>query len=233
MNESGRIIFAIDTSDADTALAWVDRLKSSVDFFKVGLELFVAAGPTIVSRIKERDVRVFLDLKFHDIPNTVAGAVAAASRLGADIINVHAGGGRKMLIAAAEAAHNNGGAKIIGVTVLTSLGHESLIEVGVEDQPHRQVLRLAHLCRECGLDGVVASPREIAVLRAELGKEFLIVTPGIRPLDAGGDDQVRVATPEQAIADGSSYLVIGRPISGAPDPSAAAKAIVAGIAGLM
>jgi orotidine-5'-phosphate decarboxylase len=232
VNEPGRIIFAIDTANADTALQWVDRLKPAVDFFKVGLELFVAAGPSIVARIKDRGVRLFLDLKFHDIPNTVAGAVAEASRLGADIINVHAGGGLKMLKAAAEAAHKNGDAKIIGVTVLTSLDQVALGEVGVPDEPRTQVLRLAGLCRQAGLDGVVCSPREIEALRADFGKDFLIITPGIRPGDSGTDDQVRIATPEEAIAAGSNYLVIGRPISGAKDPVAAAEKIAASIVGL-
>lgn len=231
------VLVALDVDRADQAEAIADRVGDAVGGFKIGLQLFTSAGPDVVRRFVDRGARVFLDLKFHDIPNTVAGAVAAAAELGVWMVNVHAGGGRAMLEAAKRGAET-GAARagrpvplVIAVTVLTSFTPETLGEVGVPASPLDQVLRLAELSRSAGLDGVVASPQEIGALRRACGSDFLIVTPGIRGGTAasGPDDQARTASPAGAMAAGSSYLVIGRPITGAPDPRAAAVAIASEI----
>jgi len=218
-----RILVALDVSSAAEATRLVDRLRGVVGGFKVGSQLFTAAGPDLVRTLVDRGDRVFLDLKFHDIPNTVAGAVTAAAALGVWMVNVHAAGGAAMLAAARQAATRYTGPRpiLIAVTVLTSLDAKALVSTGVRDPPLDHVLRLARLAQAAGLDGVVASPLETAAIRAACGPDFVIVTPGIR---AGGakDDQSRTMPAAEAIRAGSSYLVVGRPITGAPDPRAAA-----------
>jgi orotidine-5'-phosphate decarboxylase len=213
-----------------------DELRESVGAFKVGLQLFTAAGPELVRDLVNSGARVFLDLKFHDIPNTVAAASVEAARLGVWMFNVHAFGGSEMMRRAANQLREACGREalrrplIIGVTVLTSSNRETLNEIGIAEEPFGQAVRLARLAAECGLDGVVASPHEAAGMKSEIGKpEFLIVTPGIRPVDATNDDQKRVMTAGGAVAAGADYLVIGRPILEAPDRSAAVQAIISEI----
>lgn len=228
-----RIIVALDYAAAAPALALAQRLDPARCRLKVGKELFTAAGPALVERLVAAGFGVFLDLKFHDIPNTVAAACRAAAGLGVWMVNVHALGGRAMLTAAAEAvAAAPRPPRLVAVTVLTSLGARDLLEVGVRDTPEEAVLRLARLAHDCGLDGVVCSAREAAALRAAHGPGFLLVTPGIRPAWAGAQDQVRIATPAEALRAGASHLVIGRPITQAPDPLAALARIESEIEGL-
>jgi orotidine-5'-phosphate decarboxylase len=225
-----RLIVALDTSGLPQAEALVDRLAGVVTHFKVGSALFTTAGPAAVEMVRRRGADVFLDLKYHDIPATVAGAVQAAARLGVWLLTVHASGGAAMLRAAVEAARTAGGdrPRIVAVTVLTSLDRASLHrEVGVPVAVEGHAVRLAALAREAGCDGVVASPREAARLRAILGPTALIVTPGIRPPGSEADDQARTATPATAIRAGADYVVVGRPITGAADPAAAAQTILA------
>ena len=222
------LIIALDFDRLDDALAIADRLDPARCRVKIGKELFTRSGPAAVSALVARGFEVFLDLKFHDIPNTVAGACRAAADLGCWMLNVHAGGGRAMMEAAAQAlADRSARPLLIAVTVLTSLDDAALRETGVAAGAAAQVLRLAALTRDCGLDGVVCSPLEISPLRAEFGAAFTLVTPGIRPLGAGGDDQVRVAGPREAVAAGANYLVVGRPVTRADDPAAAVAAIAA------
>jgi len=231
-----RILVALDVETRAEALALADRLRGSVGGFKIGSRLFTAEGPSMVRTLTERGDRVFLDLKFHDIPNTVATAVAAATELGVWMVNVHAGGGTAMMRAAGEAAreaaakHGRTAPLVIAVTVLTSMNQAALREVGVVIDLMDHVLRLAELTRDAGLDGVVASPQETAGIRSRCGGDFCIVTPGIRGGSAGEakNDQARTMTPPEAIAAGASYLVVGRPIIAAPDPVAATEAIAAG-----
>jgi len=221
-----KIIVALDYDTPQAALELAQRLDPTLCRVKVGKELFTTAGPALVGKLVEQRFEVFLDLKFHDIPHTVAQACKAAARLGVWMVNVHALGGRKMMSAAREALEDMPQRpKLIAVTVLTSMGGEDLAEIGLSGEPQDNVLRLAKLTQECGLDGVVCSAREAAPLRNALGKEFCLVTPGIRPATASLDDQVRVATPAQALKDGASYLVIGRPITQAADPLQALKNI--------
>jgi len=222
-----KIIVALDFADGAEAMALAARLDPQKCALKVGKELFVAAGPDAVRRMIDRGFRVFLDLKFHDIPNTVARACAAATRLGVWMLNVHAAGGRSMMRAAREAVDRvaaeraAGKPLVIAVTVLTSLGADDLEDIGFPGTPDALVLRLARLSQDCGLDGVVCSALEAPTLRKALGPRARLVTPGIRPSDADAGDQARVATPVAAIANGADYLVIGRPITGSPDPVAA------------
>jgi orotidine-5'-phosphate decarboxylase len=230
------ILAALDFPDAASALAMADRLRGAVGGFKVGKQLFTAEGPALVRTLTARGDRVFLDLKFHDIPNTVAGAVTSALSMGVWMVNVHASGGRAMMAAAREAADRaaaRGGTRalVIAVTVLTSLDAAALAETGVADAPSAHVARLAALARESGLDGVVCSPQEIGLVRNACGKDFLIVTPGIRgTADAKGDQQ-RTATPAGAMQAGADFLVIGRPITAASDPRGSADRIAAEIGG--
>jgi orotidine-5'-phosphate decarboxylase len=227
------ILVALDVSSADDARALSTRLGDSVGGLKIGFQLFTSTGPSIVRDMVAAGHKVFLDLKFHDIPNTVAGAVAAATDLGVWMVNVHATGGAAMMIAARDAAAARAAAlgcarpNVIAVTVLTSMDAATLASVGVTRSPMEQVVHLAQLARDCGLDGVVASPQETAAIRQACGPEFLIVTPGIRggAAQAKADDQHRTLTPVEAIRAGSSYLVVGRPITAAQDPRAAALAI--------
>ncbi len=231
-----RIIVALDFPDAAPALELAARLDPESCALKIGKELFVAAGPDIVKSLVARGHRVFLDLKFHDIPNTVAQACAAATRLGVWMLTVHASGGSAMLAAARSgvdaAAGTSGKAPplVIAVTVLTSLSALDLGDVGISDTPAGQAKRLARLAAANGLDGVVCSAVEAPTLRAATGPGFLLVTPGIRPAGSGADDQARVVTPEAAIANGADYLVIGRPITRAPDPVAVLRTINASLA---
>jgi orotidine-5'-phosphate decarboxylase len=232
------ILVALDVESRAEALSLADTLRGSVGGFKIGSRLFTAEGPTIVRALTERGDRVFLDLKFHDIPNTVAAAVAAAVQLGVWMVNVHAGGGTAMMRAARDAAHEAAAKRgaaaplVIAVTVLTSMTQQALRETGVVIDLMDQVLRLAELTKEAGLDGVVASPRETSAIRSRFGAGFAIVTPGIRGGAASADkgDQARTMAPDEAIAAGASYLVVGRPIIAAPDPKAAAQAIAASLA---
>lgn len=214
-----KIIVALDYPESAPALALADRLQSSQCRLKVGKELFTACGPSLLEQLMRRGFDVFLDLKFHDIPNTTARACKAAAGLGVWMINVHALGGRKMMTIAREAvAQAARPPKLIAVTVLTSMAQEDLAEIGINATPAEMVLRLATLARDSGLDGVVCSAQEAALLRKHCGREFCLVTPGIRPAQASIDDQSRVMTPQAALQAGSSYLVIGRPITQAADP---------------
>jgi orotidine-5'-phosphate decarboxylase len=212
-------------STAAEARRIVAAVGDSAGYFKVGKQLFTAQGPQFVRELIASGRRFFLDLKFHDIPNTVAGAVREAGRLGASMVTVHASGGAKMLRAAADAAANVG-PLVLAVTVLTSLNDEDLQEIGVSGRVIDQVLRLAALARSNGCGGVVASPQEAAQLRRTLGSGFAIVTPGVRPAGDSVGDQARVATPADAIRAGATHLVVGRPITAAADPGAAARSIV-------
>lgn len=228
-----RIIVALDYATAADALAIVDRLTPGLCRLKVGKELFTRSGPELVRQLVGLGFDVFLDLKFHDIPNTVAQACRAAADLGVWMMNVHAQGGRKMMGAARAALEECGERRplLIAVTILTSLGAEDLAEVGLGGTPADNVLRLATLARDCGLDGVVCSPLEAAALNRALGAQFRLVTPGVRPAGSAQDDQRRVMTPADAIGAGASYLVIGRPITQAADPIAVLRAIDADIRG--
>ena len=220
------VIVALDFARAAEALALVDRLAPGQCRLKIGKELFTAEGPAIVRAVQRCGFDVFLDLKFHDIPHTVAAAVAAAADLGVWMVNVHASGGRRMRVAARERLHQGGyDTRLIAVTVLTSMERSDLAETGLDVEPLQQVQRLAGLAADCGLDGVVCSALEAPALRSALGAEFDLVTPGIRPAGSAKDDQARIVTPEQALARGASYLVIGRPITAAPDPVAALAGI--------
>ena len=221
-----KIIVALDYADAVSALALVERLDPVLCRLKVGKELFTAAGPELVRVLVGRGYEVFLDLKFHDIPNTVAAACRAAAGLGVWMLNVHASGGRRMMTAAQEALLDfSQRPLLIAVTVLTSMSAEDLGEVGIPATPAEQVLRLARLTQDCKLDGVVCSAQEASMLRAELGVNFRLVTPGIRPAGAETGDQRRVMTPAEALRAGATDLVIGRPITAAVDPLVALKQI--------
>ena len=221
-----RVFVALDVPTADDARRLVDKLRGEATGFKIGLQLFCCAGPGFVAELAAEGLRVFLDLKFHDIPNTVAGAVRSVASLGAAVINIHCSGGLAMLRAAKEALPGAGRPALLGVTVLTSLDDDDLRDLGVAHTAEGQVLLLARLAREAGLDGVICSPREISLLRAELGDEFLLVTPGIRPAWAATGDQKRITTPREAIAAGASALVIGRPVTAAENPAAAMRKVI-------
>jgi orotidine-5'-phosphate decarboxylase len=212
-----RIIVALDFSSGRQALDLAARLDPALCRVKVGKELFTAAGPQLVAELVGRGFEVFLDLKFHDIPNTVASACKVAAGMGVWMMNVHALGGRRMLSAAREAVPP-GSAKLIAVTLLTSMERSDLSDIGVEQDPQEVVARLARLARDCGLDGVVCSALEAPNLRATMGDGFCLVTPGIRPANADLNEQKRVTTPREAIENGADYLVVGRPITQAEDP---------------
>src|SRR5882672_6097172 len=226
------IFVALDTPSLAAASTLAASLKPFIGGVKVGLEFVSANGPDGVRTMVKTGVPVFLDVKLHDIPNTVAGAMKALAPLGAAIVNVHASGGSAMMRAAAEATRSvPRPSKIIAVTVLTSLAAEDLAAMGISGTPLEQVVRLAKLTKDSGLDGVVCSPHEIAAVRAACGADFLIVTPGVRPSTSASDDQKRVMTPKRALELGADVLVIGRPITGAPDPACAAKEIAAELVG--
>ncbi len=234
MNDA-RIIVALDFPAAGPALALAERLDPALCKLKVGKELFTLAGPDLVRQLVTQGFDVFLDLKFHDIPNTVAQACKAAASLGVWMMNVHALGGRQMLEAAREALETAGGERprLIAVTILTSMGQADLAEIGLAGTPEDNVLRLAALTQAAGLDGVVCSSREVAALRQARGPDFTLVTPGIRPAGSDAGDQKRIMTPAEALRSGSDYLVIGRPITRADDPLAALQAIQAEIAAVL
>ena len=232
MEPKDKLIIALDVDTKAKALEIVEALKGDVDLFKVGFELFSSCGPAIVEDIIGKGKRVFLDLKYHDIPNTVSKAAVSVTRLGAFMFNVHALGGYDMMKKCAEAAREESARrrtsapKVIAVTILTSMDEIALKRTGISDTMNDEVLRLAKLAKEAGLDGVVASPSETKLLRRELGKDFLIVTPGVRPLWAAAGDQKRIATPGDALADGASFIVVGRPVTDSPDRAGAARKII-------
>jgi len=230
MKASDRVCIALDTPRGAEAVAMAQRLAGRAGWMKVGLEVFVAEGPALVERIAATGARVFLDLKFHDIPATVGGAVASAARSGAAMVNVHASGGRAMLEAARKAADAAKLSKLIAVTLLTSLDLAALADLPMAGHPEGIARRLAVLAKDCGLDGVVCSATDLSPIRGACGPDFLTVVPGIRPAGADVQDQKRIATPAAAIAGGADILVIGRPVTGAPDPGAALDGILAEIA---
>lgn len=214
------IIVALDAKSQYDALKIADLLDPSLCRLKVGKELFTHEGPSVVKALHDKGFEVFLDLKFHDIPNTTAQAVCAAADLGVWMVNVHASGGRKMMETCVERLKaGNYSTQLIAVTVLTSMGREDLRDIGLDIEPFEQVKRLAKLTQDSGLDGVVCSAQEAKMLRQDLGAEFALVTPGIRPAGANADDQKRIVTPKQAMLDGSTHLVIGRPITQSENPS--------------
>ena len=231
-----RLIIALDVSSMDDAMRSVDLLGGSARWFKVGSQLFTACGREVVARIKSAGFKVFLDLKFHDIPATVSLAGISAADMGVDLFNVHASGGSKMMKATMDdvSAHCAKAGKprpsIIAVTVLTSMTSADLNEIGVPDAPEAEVIRLARLAKASGLDGVVASPLETRLIREKVGGGFLIITPGVRPTWSGKDDQSRIKTPAEAIKDGADHIVVGRPILKATNPADAAKRVLDEIA---
>ena len=230
MSHDPRVIVALDYPDAAQALGLAARLDPRLCKLKVGKELFVRSGPALVEQLATAGFQVFLDLKFHDIPHTVAQACRAAADLGVWMVNVHASGGLRMMQAAREAvAQSPTPPRLIAVTVLTSMGGEDLRQIGLDVEPAAQVARLAALANEAGLDGVVCSALEATLLRQQIGPDFLLVTPGIRPAGSEAGDQNRILTPAQAIAAGADYLVVGRPITQAVDPVAALQSINAEI----
>jgi orotidine-5'-phosphate decarboxylase len=219
-----RLIVALDVSSASAAHSLVQRIGDAAGIYKVGLQLFTAEGPSFVRDLVHSGKRVFLDLKLHDIPNTVSHAVKSAVDLGVHMLTVHASGGAAMLRAATEAA--GGKLNVLAVTVLTSLSDEDLEETGIAGRVTDQALRMAALAQNAGCQGIISSPREALLIRKSLGEGFAIVTPGIRPAGAESNDQQRIATPAQAIVNGASHIVVGRPITHAADPAEAARAII-------
>jgi orotidine-5'-phosphate decarboxylase len=221
-----RLAVALDFPTAKAALDLVDQLSGTCQWFKVGMELYYATGNALIDTLRTRGFNVFLDLKLHDIPNTVAGAVRSTTQAGASLLTIHAGGGPAMMTAAAEAASAPGSPQLLAVTVLTSMDAAQLAAVGVTSSPAEQVLRLAKLAQMSGIDGMVCSPEEVGILRTELGNDPLLVIPGIRPTGSDTGDQKRIATPTIAIERGASMLVIGRPITRAVNPAEAAESIL-------
>ena len=226
-----RLIVALDVSTAAEARQIVAAVGDSAFTYKVGMQLYTAVGPDVVRDLLSSGRRVFLDLKYHDIPNTVAGAVKEATQLGVSMLTVHGSGGGRMLRAAVEAASHHPATMILAVTVLTSMGEEDLSKLGVRGSVADQVMRIAALALANGCRGVVASAHEASALRTEFGDDFAIVTPGVRPAGSGHGDQVRVVTPSEAMASGASHIVVGRPITEAADPAAEARAILGQMAG--
>jgi orotidine-5'-phosphate decarboxylase len=223
-----RIVVAMDFDNADQCLAMAKRLSPSNCRLKVGKELFTACGPKIVEQLMSLGFEIFLDLKFHDIPSTTSKAVKAAAELGVWMVNVHASGGERMMITAREILEQRTGKRplLIAVTVLTSMEANDLAGIGIEGSPEEQVMRLADLTRKCGLDGIVCSAQESALMRSQFGRDFCLVTPGIRLDTSPFDDQRRTLTPAAAVSAGSSYLVIGRPITQSPNPSDTCQSII-------
>ncbi len=230
---SSPIVVAMDFSHSKACLDLASQLNPEQCRLKVGKELFTTAGPQLVEQLMSKGFDVFLDLKYHDIPNTVAKAIKAAADLGVWMVNVHASGGRRMLDAAKEAVDQSSMSPLlIAVTVLTSMTKEDLLSIGMDVDPEEQVMRLAKLTQMAGFDGVVCSAAEAHVLKAALGQDFCLVTPGIRLPGAAADDQRRIVTPQDAIANGSDYLVIGRPITQAADPAAVCESIYHSLSGV-
>lgn len=224
------IIVALDYQDSRQCIKLVDQLSPEWLRLKVGNELFTTGGPAMVESLQNKGFEVFLDLKFHDIPNTVAKAVSAASKLGVWMVNIHASGGERMMVAAREAIDKAGHQPLlIGVTVLTSMLEADLRQSGITRSAPDQVMHLAGLAQQSGLDGVVCSAQEASLLKSNFGPEFSLVTPGIRPTGSEANDQRRTLTPAEAIAAGSDYLVVGRPITAAPDPARACEGIIASL----
>jgi len=231
-----RLIVALDFDSVVPALRCAEKIADVVGMFKIGSQLFTAEGPSVLSKVAALGTGIFLDLKFHDIPNTVAGAVLAATGLpGLQLVNVHALGGRAMMEAAAQAIRatqplDADRPRLLAVTILTSMDQKAMRETGIAGPPPDRVVKLARLARKAGVDGVVASPKEVRAIRKACGSDFLIVTPGVRPKEPGAtrkrDDQARTATPAEAIRAGADYIVVGRPIIAAADPRAAAQAIL-------
>jgi len=222
-----RLIVALDVADAASAIELVGRLESTCRWFKVGLELFTAAGPAVIEPLVARGHSVFLDLKFHDIPNTVAGAVRSAAALGVRMINVHAAGGPVMMAAAKAALEGIADPpELLAVTMLTSMDQAQVRAIGLDRSPAKQVELLARMGLKAGIRGFVCSPQEVAALRALTGPDGVLVTPGIRPAGAAVGDQKRIATPAEALRQGASFLVVGRPITQASDPAKAAEAVL-------
>lgn len=234
-----RLIFALDVDSCEAAARWAEQLQDKVGLFKIGKQLFTRCGPEVVRLIQERGGKVFLDLKYHDIPNTVAQATVEACRLGVRMVNVHALGGPAMMretVAAVNKCCLAEGIErplLLAVTILTSSDQETLAAVGIDRPLEEMVPRLALLAQQAGLDGVVASPREVPLIRQACGPDFLIVTPGVRPVFAAVNDQKRIASPAEALAAGADYLVVGRPIANATDPRGAATAILEEMAGVL
>jgi orotidine-5'-phosphate decarboxylase len=226
-----RLIVALDVSTAAAAQKIVTAVGDSALSYKVGMQLYTAEGPQIVRDLVASGRRVFLDLKYHDIPNTVGSAVREAAQLGVSMLTVHAAGGGKMMQAALDAARGSAGLMVLAVTVLTSMGDHDLESIGVRGTVEDSVIRLATIALAHGCHGVVTSAREASTLRAELGEDFAIVTPGVRPAGSSAHDQVRIVTPGEAIASGASHIVVGRPITEAADPAAEARAILGQISG--
>lgn len=226
-----RLIVALDVSTSGAAQKIVSAIGDSALSYKVGMQLYTAEGPPVVRDLVAAGRRVFLDLKYHDIPNTVGSAVREAAQLGVSMVSVHAGGGGKMLQAAVDAARGNAGLMVLAVTVLTSMDDHDLEKIGLRGTVADNVIRLATIALAHGCHGVIASAREASTLRAELGDDFAIVTPGVRPAGSSAYDQVRIVTPAEAIASGASHIVVGRPITGAADPAAEARAILGQISG--
>ena len=227
VSPADRLIVALDLPSATAAIEMVDELQGVCRWFKVGMELYYAAGNTVVTHLRDRGFDVFLDLKLHDIPNTVAAAIRTVSSTGASLLTLHAAGGEKMMRAAVQAASHPEAPRLLAVTVLTSMDAADLNATGVSDSTEAQVVRLAKLACGIGVPGLVCSPQEVAAVRQAVGQDALLVVPGVRPTgEQGSDDQARVATPAQAIASGASMLVVGRPITRATEPAKAAAAIL-------
>lgn len=232
MNPKDRLIIALDVDTRERALSLVDTLKHDVKFFKIGLELFSSCGPGIVKDVKAKGCEVFLDLKLHDIPTTVAKTAVSLTKLGVSMFNIHALGGYEMMNKASEAVKAEAKRlaipkpKLIAVTILTTMNADALKNIGVTGPVKDEVLKLARLAQSAGLDGVVSSPEEASAIREATGKEFLIVTPGVRPAWAASDDQKRVASPKDALAAGADFIVVGRPVTAAANPAEAAKRIM-------
>lgn len=232
MNGDKRLIVALDVHSMEKVQQLVEQLGDSVNYYKVGMELFYSVGSQVITYLRQQNKDIFLDLKLHDIPNTVGQGLASLTELGANILNVHASGGFTMMQTAAKAVKNKAEQmkicppKLIAVTVLTSMNKEEWLTLGFDSELSGQVVHLAKLAQKAGLDGVVASPQEAAQIRAACGNDFIIVTPGIRPSGAAINDQSRIATPAGALLNGANHLVIGRPITGVSDPRQAAEDIL-------
>jgi orotidine-5'-phosphate decarboxylase len=237
MSDMDKLIVALDLANLDDASKIVKKIAPLVKIFKIGKELFTSAGPKAVEMVHAHKCRVFLDLKFHDIPNTVSAACESAARLGVFMLNVHSLGGKTMMMNAVQAVHKVAAekkvppTKVLGVTVLTSLTDRDLREVGISNKVQKEVKELATLSKRCGLDGVVASGQEVKMIRKTAGKDFLIVTPGVRPTWAAHGDQKRIVTPKEAIESGADFIVVGRPITQHPQPLAAVEKILKEIEG--